>query len=83
MAFLCLALLALLIVAQVAHEHTVTSDADHCPLCIMMHTAVPVAAAAPAVTLVQVAAAAPVIVVRQVSRTWHPQLFIRPPPLGC
>ncbi len=83
MALVCVALLALLTVAQVAHEHAVTSDADHCPLCIVMHTAAPVAAAAPVVTLVQVAAPAPIFEVRQVSRYWHPQLFIRPPPPGC
>jgi hypothetical protein len=83
MALLCLALLALLTVAQVAHEHAVTSDADHCPLCIMMHTAAPVAAATPTITLVQVDAAAPVLEVSELSRYWHPQLFIRPPPPGC
>jgi AhpD family alkylhydroperoxidase len=83
MALVCVALLALLTVAQVAHEHAVSTDADHCPLCIVMHTAAPVAAAAPAITLVQVAAAAPVSEVREVSRNWHPQLFIRPPPPGC
>ena len=83
MAVLCLALLALLTVAQVAHTHAVASDADHCPLCIVLHTAAPVAVAAPVVTLVQVATAAPVFQVREVSRYWHPQLFTRPPPPGC
>ncbi len=83
MALVCVALLAVLTVAQVAHQHTVASDADHCPLCIVMHTAAPVAAAAPAITLLPVAAAAPVFEVREVSRNWHPQLFIRPPPPGC
>ncbi len=79
----CLALLAILTVAQVAHFHENASDADHCPLCIVMHTAVPVAASAPAIILVEVEAPAPVFEVRSISRNWHPQLFTRPPPTGC
>jgi len=82
-AALCLALLALFTVVQVVHEHAVASDADHCALCVAMHTAVPVAAAAPVITLVQVEAAAPVLEVRAIVRHWRPQLFIRPPPAGC
>ena len=45
-AVLCLVLLAMLAVAQVAHLHPNQTDADHCQLCIVMHTVVPAAMAA-------------------------------------
>jgi hypothetical protein len=78
----CLALLALLTVVQVAHVHAVGTDADHCPLCVVLHTAAPVAAAAAVIVLVQIEAAAPVIEIRAVTRLFDPQLFTRPPPPG-
>ncbi len=49
----CLFLMALLAVVQVAHTHTLESDADHCPLCIVMHSAAPVVVAAAVVVLVK------------------------------
>jgi hypothetical protein len=64
--------MALLAVVQVAHSHPLESDADHCPLCVVMHTAAPVVVAAPAVVLVKIEARAPVY--------WNPKLFTRPPP---
>jgi len=79
----CLILLALLTVVQVAHVHAVDTDADHCPLCILLHTAAPVAVAAAVVVLVQIETCAPVFEARPVTRYWHPQLFTRPPPAGC
>lgn len=79
-AVVCVALLAMLTVAQVTHVHPVNSDSDHCPLCIVMHSAAPVLAAAILLTLVQVALAAPVVEERVQARSWHAQLFIRPPP---
>lgn len=79
----CLALLALLTFVQVAHIHAVESDADHCPLCIAMQSAAPVAAIAAVIVLVQIQAAAPVYRVCPVVRHWHPKLFTRPPPVGC
>ena len=82
-AVVCLALLALLTVAQVTHTHPANTDADRCPLCIVMHSVSPVVASETIVTLVQVAVAAPVLEVRGISRHWHPQLFTRPPPSGC
>jgi hypothetical protein len=78
----CLILLALLAVAQVAHVHPVDTDADHCPLCIVMHSAAPVAVTAAIVVLVQIESKTPVLVVHTVTRHWHPQLFTRPPPDG-
>ena len=79
----CLVLLALLTVVQVAHIHPVETDADHCPLCIVMHTAAPVAITAAVVVLVQIERAAPVFRPRTLVRYWHPQLLTRPPPAAC
>jgi hypothetical protein len=81
--FVCLALLALLTVVQVAHMHPLESDADHCSLCIAMHSAAPVAVAAAAVILVRIGRQAPLAEARAVVRYWHPKLFTRPPPSGC
>ena len=82
-ALVCVALLALLTVAQIAHNHDVSTDADHCPLCIVMHSAAPVVTAAALIALVQISRTTPAVEVRSASRYWHAQLFIRPPPAGC
>src|ERR1035438_248296 len=50
----CLVLLALLAVAQVVHAHPVQSDADHCPLCIVMHSVVPFVVMVAALVLVRI-----------------------------
>jgi hypothetical protein len=76
----CLVLLALLAVAQVAHTHSVDTDADHCPLCIGMHSAVPVIVAAALILLIQIERSVVVFQPLLVTRSWHPQLFTRPPP---
>ena len=78
-----LVLLALLAVAQVAHVHANETDADHCQLCIVMHSLVPIAPLAAAVVMVTVgmfltqAEPAAVICQRQF------RLFTRPPPVSC
>ena len=82
-AVVCLVLLALLAVAQVTHTHQEVSDADHCPLCIVMHSAAPVWLAAALIALVQIAMTAPVFETGRVTRNWHPQNFTRPPPIAC
>jgi hypothetical protein len=79
----CLVLLALLAVVQVAHVHPLMSDADHCPLCIVMHTVAPVSVAAAVIILVQVGMPAPVLEARASIRPWSPTLFTRPPPSSC
>ena len=79
----CLVLLALLAVVQVAHSHPLGSDADRCSLCIVMHSAAPVALLAAAVVLVKLGGPEPVFEVRTAVRYWHPKLFTRPPPAGC
>lgn len=65
------------------HTHQDLTDADHCPLCIVMHSAAPVAAAAALILLVQIATAAPILEVARVTRYWQTQLFTRPPPANC
>jgi uncharacterized membrane protein YqhA len=80
---LCLVLLALLAVAQVAHLHSSPTDADHCQLCIVMHTVVPVAALAAAVVLVQLGASTPLAEPIFIARQRQFRLIIRPPPVSC
>ena len=80
----CLTLLALLTVVQVAHTHPFDSNAaDHCQLCIVMHSAAPVVAMALLIVLVQIERSAQVFAPQTVIRHWHPKLFTRPPPAGC
>ncbi len=82
-AVVCLMLLALLVVAQVVHLHPTQSDADHCQLCIVMHTLVPVAALIATVVLVQLGASAPQAAPVVVAHRRQIRLFIRPPPISC
>jgi hypothetical protein len=80
----CLVLLALLTVVQVAHMHAIDKDADHCPLCIAMQSAAPIAIAATIVVLVRISTPAPILATRAVVRQhWHPKLYTRPPPTDC
>jgi uncharacterized membrane protein YqhA len=79
---LCLVLLAMLAVAQVAHLHANDTDADHCQLCIVMHTAVPAAVAAIIIVMVQLGALAPVAEPISIARQRYSRLFIRPPPVS-
>ena len=76
----CLALLALLTFIQVAHVHSVNTDADHCPICVVLHTAAPLAVAAAIIVLVQMRTFVPQVEVRPIRSHGHRQLFIRPPP---
>lgn len=81
-AVLCLLLLAMLALAQVTHLHPNDSDADHCQLCIVMHTVVPVAAAAAIIIIVQLGASTPQAEPVVVARQRQIRLFIRPPPVS-
>ncbi|MFC5863847.1 hypothetical protein ACFPT7_16180 [Acidicapsa dinghuensis] len=76
----CLLLLTLLAFVQVAHVHPTAADADHCPICVVMHSAAPVAAVAAAIIVVH--ASEPLVVQEMASvvRPWHCTLFNRPPP---
>ena len=80
----CLLLLALLAVAQVMHVHASASDADHCTLCVAMHSVVPLAIMLITGILVRIEVLTPGLFEgRAITRYWHPTLFIRPPPAGC
>lgn len=81
-AVLCLVLLAMLAVAQVAHVHPDQTDADHCQLCIVMHTLAPVAAAAAVIVIVQLGASAPQAEPIVIAHKRQIRLFIRPPPVS-
>lgn len=76
----CLLLLTLVTFVQVAHVHPAATDADHCPICVVMHSAAPVAAVAAAVVFTTGSTPVPVPVVHTVVRPWHCTLFNRPPP---
>ena len=80
---LCLVLLATLAFAQAAHLHASAADADHCQLCIVMHTVAPVAAVTAAIVLVNVGASAPMAEPTVIARQRQVRLFIRPPPVSC
>jgi hypothetical protein len=82
-ALVCIALLALLAFVQVTHLHSNQTDADQCPLCVVMHSAAPVAVAAAAIVLVPIGAPAPQTEPNSVARKPQNRLFIRPPPIGC
>jgi hypothetical protein len=81
-ALLCLILLALLVTVQVAHNHVTESDADHCSLCIALHSAAPIAVMAALVVMVKSGAFVQLAEARPVVRHWNPKLFTRPPPAG-
>ncbi len=78
--FACLLLLIFMAFVQVAHVHSTAADADHCPICVVMHSVVPVAAVAAAIVLMH--RSEPLAVHKAVSviRPWHCILFNRPPP---
>jgi len=83
LAVMCLVLLALLAVVQLPHLHANQSAADQCPLCIVLHSTVPAAIAAPTIVLVPVGAPTPQVEPAPVVLAGQIRLFIRPPPVGC
>jgi len=76
-------LLALLAFVQVTHLHSNQTDADQCPLCIVMHSAAPVAVAVAAIVLVPLGTPAPQAESCPIAHRPQSTLFIRPPPAGC
>lgn len=80
---LCVILLGVLAAVQVAHFHSSQTLADHCPLCVSLHSVAPIAAvAAAAIMLVQIGRSAPVSEQHVVLRRRNAKLFTRPPPVG-
>ena len=82
-AVVCLALMALLTAVQLTHLHTSATDADHCALCIAMHSAAPVAATAALVVLVRMKERVAVAEARATSRRRFSRLVSRGPPGSC
>lgn len=80
--WLCLGLLALLAVAQVAHHHKDAVDADNCAICVVLQHAAPLEISLAAVVLVALARVAPPVL--QPARIHRPlrTQYIRPPPIG-
>ncbi len=81
-ATVCLVLLTLLAIAQVAHLHSNPTDADHCQLCIVMHTVAPTATATVAIVMVRLGVSTPQAEPILVARKPQLRLFIRPPPVS-
>jgi hypothetical protein len=83
-AVVCLVLFALLAVAQVMHVHASAGDADHCTLCVAMHSVAPIVIMLITVPLARIEVLRPGLFEgRAITRYWHPTLFIRPPPADC
>lgn len=81
-AILCVVLLGVLAAVQVAHVHSNQTLADHCPLCVSLHSAAHVAAAvAAAIMLVQIGRSTPRFEQQFVPRRRNAELFTRPPPV--
>ena len=80
-AILCVLILGLLAAVQVAHIHPSQTLADHCPLCVSLHSAAPLAAAvAAAIILVQIGRSTSLFEMQPVARRLKTRLFTRPPP---
>jgi hypothetical protein len=82
-ALVCVALLVLLAFVQVTHLHSNQTDADQCPLCVVMHSAAPVTVAAAVVVLVPLGTPAQRTVPCSDAQRPESSLFIRPPPAAC
>jgi hypothetical protein len=82
-AVVCLVLAAFLAVMQVPHLHATQNDADHCPLCVVMHSTAPAAPVVAAAVLVPMGAPAPQAEPIPAPRKQKSRIFIRPPPSGC
>lgn len=80
--WLCLGLLALISIAQVAHYHKDAVDADNCAICVVLQHVAPIVVAAVVVVFAAIGRVAPLVqmpVRTQRSASAH---FIRPPPIG-
>ncbi len=80
---ICLLLLTLLAFVQVAHVHPAATDSDHCPICVVMHSAAPVSVTETAIVFVVESTPVPAPVVHSTVRLWHCTQFNRPPPTNA
>lgn len=84
MVAVCLVLLLLLAVAHVTFAHSVDNDTDHCPLCMAMHSVVPLVIITAVIALIRIGTFAPLFPEdHPIVRYWYPTLFTRPPPATC
>jgi len=81
-AALCLVLLLLFVFVQVAHVHLSKTELDHCPLCILMQSASPLAAAATLILLVELGLRRQRVEHVRVRTGRALRHSIRPPPQG-
>jgi hypothetical protein len=80
----CLVLLVVLAAVHMAIGHSADADADHCQLCVVMHSVAPLLIMTVAVLLVRIEIGIAVMPeIRAIVRYWHPILFTRPPPISC
>ncbi len=76
----CIFMLSLVVFVQVAHVHPLDSNPDQCPLCVVMHSAAPVATVAAVVVVTHASTPIAPVVLVPVTRLWHYTLYNRPPP---
>jgi hypothetical protein len=81
-AVMCVALLAVLTVVQVAHIHRIGTDADNCPICTVLHAVTPMSVAAAVIILVQLGRQVSVAQTVRPSRKRPLVLLNRPPPFS-
>jgi hypothetical protein len=80
----CLVVVVLLAMVHAADGHSDVSSADHCPICLVMHSVVPFLIIAVVMALIRIGTRAPELLeIWPVIRYWHPNLFTRPPPASC
>lgn len=80
----CLILFMLLALVHVTDGHSISNSTDRCPICIVMHSVAPLLIVALLIAMIRIGTHAPErLEVRAIVRYWHPNLFTRPPPVGC
>jgi len=67
-------------VGSAADASQLPGGEEHCPLCVAMHSALPVATKTVATTLVLVECRLAMVADRLPSSQWHFAMFSRPPP---
>ncbi|HEX8713569.1 MAG TPA: hypothetical protein VF730_16960 [Terracidiphilus sp.] len=81
MALVCVVLLCFLAAVQVAHIHSSQTLADHCPICVSIHSAAPLAAAiVAAIILVHLGRSTPELEFPRIAIRQSIRLHTRPPP---
>jgi hypothetical protein len=80
----CLVLLLLLAVAHVSFAHWVDNDTDHCPVCMAMHSVLPLVVMTATIALIRIGTLSPLFPEdHDIVHYWFSTLFTRPPPVAC